>query len=39
MPRAVDGITAGDYAGMSVVASGDMNGDSKSDIIIGAPGA
>ncbi|MDJ1304720.1 MAG: integrin alpha [Candidatus Midichloria sp.] len=37
--RAINGITAGDYAGMYAVAAGDMNGDGISDLTIGADGA
>lgn len=35
----VKGIVSGDYSGTSVSSAGDLNGDGRDDVIIGAPGA
>ena len=35
----IDGGTLGDFAGASVAGAGDVNGDGRSDVIVGAPGA
>jgi hypothetical protein len=35
---AISGAIAGDFAGLSVAAAGDVNGDGRGDVIIGAPG-
>ncbi len=35
----IDGLAAGDLLGLSVAAAGDMNGDGRSDLILGAYGA
>ena len=35
----IDGAAASDFAGTSVSAAGDVNGDGGEDVIIGAPGA
>ena len=35
----IDGATEGDQAGYSVAAAGDVNGDGRSDVILGAPAA
>lgn len=32
----IDGATAGDFSGRSVAAAGDVNGDGRSDLIVGA---
>jgi hypothetical protein len=34
----IDGATAGDHAGTSVAGAGDINGDGRPDLIVGAPG-
>lgn len=36
---AINGITSGDRAGTSVSIMGDLNGDNRADIIVGAPNA
>src|ERR1043165_2179931 len=33
----LDGATAGEQAGVSVAGAGDVNGDGRSDLIVGAP--
>ena len=35
----LDGVAAGDYSGASVASAGDVNGDGRADLIIGASGA
>jgi hypothetical protein len=35
----IDAATAGDQSGVSVAAAGDLNGDGRDDVILGAPGA
>ena len=35
----LDGVSAGDYSGLSVAGAGDVNGDGFDDVIVGANGA